>query len=395
MNKKKISIIIWCSFMAVFFVFLYVLNTTLEYTKPSDAEIGNVYEKAKVVKIISEELGEDPDYSYIQIGKQHLELKLLSGEFKGRVVTAINFVGRVDNKIATVGADMVVSSYDGFVTTSISNYSRETTLYALLFLFVFVLVFFGRMKGIKSIFSLLFTLVCVVFLLIPLIIKGMNPILASVLVVALSTAVTLFSLNGWCKKTMIAGISCTVCTMLAGVIAYTAGTMAHVTTLNTAEAENLLFIASDTALQVKDLLFAGILIATLGAVMDTTMSIASALAELKEVNSGMTKKQLFKSGMNIGKDVMGTMTNTLILAFTGSSINIILIYYMYALPYIGLINLDLLVVEIIQGLSGSIAVILSIPITAVIASRAFTAKDGLQKPPASRTKGKTPVKAGS
>lgn len=78
--------------------------------------------------------------------------------------------------------------------------------------------------------------------------------------------------------------------------------------------------------------------------------------------------QLLKSGMNIGKDIMGTMTNTLILAFTGSSINILIIYYMYSMPYMQLINMDLIVIELIQGLSGGIAVMLSIPITAIMAS---------------------------
>lgn len=102
--------------------------------------------------------------------------------------------------------------------------------------------------------------------------------------------------------------------------------------------------------------------------MDTTMSITSSIFEIVSIDNRLTKDELFKSGMNIGKDIMGTMTNTLILAFTGSSVNILIMYFMYNFPYIQLINIDLIVIEIVQGLSGGIAVILSIPITAVLAS---------------------------
>ncbi|MGL5694705.1 MAG: YibE/F family protein, partial [Peptostreptococcaceae bacterium] len=196
-----------------------------------------------------------------------------------------------------------------------------------------------------------------------------NTILASVIIVVLSTAVTMILLNGISKKTLVACISCILCTVIAGMIAYLFGKVTNISTYNTSEMQDLLFVAQNTSLKIKDLLFAGILIASLGAIMDTTMSITSSIFEMKEVGNNLSKKQLFESGMNIGKDIMGTMTNTLILAFTGSSINILIIYFMYRLPYIQLINIDLIVLEIVQGLSGGIAVILSIPVTAFAASQ--------------------------
>lgn len=369
--KKKIGTAAWIVFLVGFFAFLYVFNTTLDYQKPGDYQDGIVYEKARVIEVEKEDMGPDPDYDFIQIGKQWLKLEILTGEFAGRSTTAINYVQRVNNKPASMGTELVISSFDGFVTTSVVNYSRENYLYLLLALFLAVVLLFGRKKGLKSIASLAFTILCVLFLFLPMIIKGVEPILAAVVVVVLSTAVTLLALNGFCKKTVIAAVSCSVCTMFAGVIAYATGAISHISTLNESEAELLLFISDSTALRVKDLLFAGILIAALGAVMDTAMSIASSLTEMKSIDPTLTQKQLWRSGMNVGKDIMGTMTNTLILAFTGSSLNILLVYYMYSLPYIALINLDLLVVEVIRGLSGSIAVILAIPVTTLIASRAL------------------------
>lgn len=371
-NNNKISYqknnIMWTIFIISFFILLYFLNSSLEFNKPEDAPIGVVYEKAVVTKITSDTLAPDPDYPYINIGKQYLDVKITSGENKGKIVSVINFVGRTDNKPVKVGTRLVVSSYDDFISTIIVNYNREISIYILLFIFIFVVLFLGKSKGAKSLFSLVFTMICIFFIFIPLIIKGMNPIVSSIIIVILSTMVTMISLNGVTKKTFVASLSCILCTIVAGLIAYIFGKFNNISTFNTAELQDLLFVSTKTSLKVKDLLFAGILISSLGAIMDTTMSITSSIFEMKDINNNLSKSQLFISGMNIGKDIMGTMTNTLILAFTGSSINILIIYFMYNIPYIQLINIDLIVLEIVQGLSGGIAVILSIPITAFAAS---------------------------
>ena len=136
--------------------------------------------------------------------------------------------------------------------------------------------------------------------------------------------------------------------------------------LNTPEVEDLLFITENSGFRIDDLLTAGILIASMGAVMDTCMSIVSALFEMKEQNPKMSSKALLRSGFNIGRDMMGTMTNTLILAFAGSSINLMVIYYMYCMPAISLLNSDFLVVEIVKGLISSMAVVISIPVAALM-----------------------------
>ncbi|MDU3722897.1 MAG: YibE/F family protein [Clostridium celatum] len=365
-NKKNI---IWIISIASLFIFLIIFNKTLSYNKPEDRPVGIEYAKAEVINIISEELEPDPDFPYINIGKQNLELKIISGERKDEIVSVNNFIGRVDNKPAKVGTKYIISSYDNFITTVIVNYSRETAIYTLVFIFMLIVIFIGGLKGIKSIFSLGVTMVCVIFLFIPLIIRGINPIIASIVIVILSTGVTMLSLNGFSKKTVVACLSCILCTAIAGVLAYLFGVITNISSFNTNEAQDLLFVAQNTSLRVKELLFAGIIIVSLGAIMDTTMSITSSIFEMNEINNKLTSSQLFKSGMNIGRDVMGTMTNTLILAFTGSSINIVVIYFMYNLPYMQLINIDVIVIEIIQGLAGGIALVLSIPIAAFASSK--------------------------
>ena len=361
-------------------LFLIVFNRTLEYPRPGDALEGIEYATGRVIKIENDTLAPDPAFPYIEIGRQSLTLKLEGGKYAGKTVTALNFVERGMNTSAKIGTRMVLSSYDGFFSALVIDYNREPVVYALLAIFLGMIIWFGRAKGLKSIFALGFTLVSIIFFFIPMTVRGVNAIVAATIVVIMSTAVSLLCLNGWSRKSLISGVSCALCTFAAGLTAFIAGTAAHINTLNTAEAELLLFVSQGTKLQIHHLLFAGILFAALGAVMDTAVSITSAVAELKEVNPKMTPKELFRSGMNIGRDVMGTMTDTLILAFTGSGINLFVMFYMYRYQYTYLINMQALVVEFIQGLSGSIAVILSIPVSALLASRFITDEKNGKKP---------------
>ena len=113
----------------------------------------------------------------------------------------------------------------------------------------------------------------------------------------------------------------------------------------------------------KDLLFAGIIISALGACMDVGMSIASSLDEIKSKNPAITYKELFKSGMNIGRDVIGTMTNTLILAYVGGSITLILLFLACNINFVDIVNKETIAQEIISAIAGSMGVVYTVPIT--------------------------------
>ena len=126
-------------------------------------------------------------------------------------------------------------------------------------------------------------------------------------------------------------------------------------------------MAETSNLKVKGLMFAGILVSSLGAVMDVAMSISSSMFEIKSINTKLNKMQLFKSGMNIGKDIIGTMTNTLILAFTGGALCTLILLYSAKMSFSRIINLDFLGMEIIQGLAGTIGIILTVPATVLLA----------------------------
>lgn len=129
-----------------------------------------------------------------------------------------------------------------------------------------------------------------------------------------------------------------------------------------------MLLVSSNPIKIKGLFICGVLIAALGAIMDVAMSIASAVEELHSVNKDLTTKELFTRGMNIGRDAMGTMANTLILAFAGTSLNMMILIYSYHIPYLQLLNTDYVAIEIISAICGSMGIIVTVPLVAWISS---------------------------
>ena len=188
------------------------------------------------------------------------------------------------------------------------------------------LVLFGGFKGIKAVITLGLTGLAVVKILLPLILQGKNPILVSVPVCAGIIAVTLIIISGFNKKTFSAIFGTTGGVLIAGGVAYFVGSVAKLTGLGNDEAQMLMFLPQQVNFDFKGLLFSGIILGALGAIMDVGMSIASAMHEIEAANPEISNKDLIKSGMNVGRDIMGTMSNTLILAYAGGSLHLMLLY---------------------------------------------------------------------
>lgn len=201
---------------------------------------------------------------------------------------------------------------------------------------------------------------------LPLIYRGVSPVFAAVIVTLITTCVTMYLIGGWSIKTLASSSGTVIGVIIAGVFAWLFSKMAQITGYNVSEIENLIYVGEKTSIQIGELMFSGILIAALGAVMDVAMSIASTILEINEKNQTLTRKELFQSGMNVGKDMMGTMSNTLILAFTGGSINTLVFIYAYNYQYNQIINLHSIAVEIIQGIASSMGVILTVPCVSLI-----------------------------
>ena len=354
----------------IFFIFLYSFNK-IDKVQLTNKQ-GISYEKGKVVEIIEDNLQEDGS----RIGYQKVKIKMLSGELKGEVLEGTSFSGYLYGADCKVNMKVIVniSTSNEVSVVSVYSYYRAPIIYVFVGLFLLMLWVIGGKKGLKSVIGLIFTFICIMYLLLPMIYKGYSPFLSAVIVVILVTLVSLYLIDGITKKTISAMVGTVIVVVIAGVFAAGFGYFAKISGYNVKEVEELVFVANNTNLSVGSILFAGILISSLGAVMDVSMSIASTINEIYEHNPNLSKKELFKSGINVGKDMMGTMSNTLILAFTGGSLNTLILNYSYSMKYNQIINMYEIGIEIMQGVSGSIAIVLTVPLVSFISSRLLSYK---------------------
>ena len=333
------------------------------------------YELVRVQQVLFDNYTVDDNAEHALRGSQTLNVTVLTGPHRGDGFTVTNYLGPMHEKLAKKGTVLTVtitsdSREEGY-QMSIVNYNAVPVLIVLGCLFILAVVVIGRKKGVMSLIGLAATLAAIIFVLLPLWLKGFKAIPLT-LCACLWIAVTCFTLlGGVTRKTLSAMAGTILCVLFAGAVAALCGSLTGVSGMTMSEAEWLLDEAQATGivLNVRGLFVAGILVASLGAVMDVAMSIASAVTELAEVNPTMTHKQLFRSGMNIGRDMIGTMTNTLILAFVGSSLNLMLIMFAAGMQPYQLFNNDDTVMEIVKGVAGSLGLVLAVPFTAFIASR--------------------------
>ena len=348
----------------ILFLLLFFSFRGIEKTKLLDTD-GRNFEKAEVTKVISGNISSSGS------GKQTVELKLLSGDHKGKYVEATSSQSYLFGAKCKKGMKVIaiVNESKGELMASVYSVNRGSMIWLMVAVFVAIVVAVGGRKGVSSILSLIFTMLCIFYIFLPMIYKGISPIIAAVFVVIFTTVVTMTMVDGITKKSISAMLGTIIGVVFAGIFAIIFGKVTTITGYNVSDIENLVYVSEMTDIKIGELLFAGILIASLGAVMDVGMSIASTINELKEQNPQMTSKELFQSGMNVGRDMMGTMTNTLILAFTGGSINTLVFIFAYNYEYLQVINMYSVGIEIMQGLSSSLGVIMAVPFTSYISSK--------------------------
>lgn len=281
----KIARLVFIPVLIILFIlFLFWFNTNDQTNRNLSGAVNDIhYEKAKVIMVIDESLTEDDSLEGLYLGTQKLEVEILTGERKGEICTVTNHLSRYFNVLVREGMEIIVNiDSAGAENTKVSvfNYNRTPILYGMALVFFAALWGIGGKKGLLAILGLLITSVCMIFLFVPMVYQGYSPVWAAVLLVILSTCSTLLLLNGWGAKTFSAILGTTIGVLIAGVVANTAGLMAHISGLSSEEAESLLLISSKTGMHVPELLFAGILIASLGAVMDISISVASAIQEV-------------------------------------------------------------------------------------------------------------------
>lgn len=246
------------------------------------------------------------------------------------------------------------------------DYVRDRFTLWILVVFLALLILIGKWKGLKTILTLGLTLFMIIKVLLPGMLKGYPPIPLTVGVSFVITFATIILINGINVKSVAAITGVFGGLLAAGLVMFIAGSQVRLTGLSSEEAVMLMYIPQGVNFDFRELLFAGIIMGALGAVMDVGMSIASAMTEIYRVNPEVNRRQLMVSGMNVGRDIMTTMSNTLILAYTGAALPLMLLFMAYETSIIKILNLDLIATEIVRALSGSIGLLLTIPLTVLV-----------------------------
>ncbi len=376
-KKEKSTIIVLAAAAVVFFCALFythssdILNGSEDVLNYDGDEIME-YENATVTKIISEDLEVDEVAEDAYRGTQELAVIVKSGRYKGERMMAYNYLGPFNGVPLEVGDNVVLNiktHKDGEHSATTYEFNRIPILAIFVLLFFVVIVIIGGWTGFKSLIGLVFTFVCLLAILIPLLLKGAPTVLTTFLTCGYIALVSFTILGGIHRKTMTAFLGTVSGAFFAMVFGLTVQFFAKIDGLRLETAEPLLqYKYAGVPISLRGLLVAGIIISALGAVMDIAMSISSALEEIHSANPSLSQKELFKSGMNIGRDMAGTMTNTLILAFLGSEFALMLLYYAHGLTFYHLYSTSFIAVETISGISSSIGMILAIPLTALISA---------------------------
>ena len=362
-HKKVLIVVVILSIIGIIYGSL-AINKNFGVQKYFNYE----FVDGEVLSIKEETINPDPLIPGRFIGKQKIEVKILEGVHKGKKYDVINVLSNRHNIFAEPGmkAIFTVRERDGKEHIWFYNYKMDRYIYILIGLFCLTLVVFGRLSGAKSILSLIFTGVIIIFVLIPIIFRGGNPIPWAIFLCSIITIVTFLLIGDFNRKTYSAILGTIIGVMISGMISYIFGSLSKLSGIHMEKGEQILYLAADYKVKIDGLMFTSILIASLGAINDVAMSIASSCNELCKRNPDIHLDDLFASLMNIGKDIMGTMTNTLILAFTGSSLNLMLMIWGFQMSTKQFINMPIIAIELIQALSGSIGIVLTVPITATI-----------------------------
>ena len=305
---------------------------------------------------------------------------ITSGEFKGQSFKMTQLLDEVSPPVPpqVEAGDKILVGYSEpeNENSAISGWSYAGVNHSLgVFLLVigfFVLILIiGRSKGIWTIISLAVTVVAVLLLFIPSVLLGQNIYVTTIILTLFVILSSLTILNGWNKKTLCAVVGNAGGIFASGILAIFINKAFGVTGILNQDYLFLTMLEGGVSINLPALIWSGILIGSVGAIMDVSMSLSSAMYELSEQMYEPSFKKLVISGLNIGRDAIGTMTNTLILAYVGGSMATILLFTAYTRDFVVILNYEMLLVEIIQAIVGSIGILLAVPITVFFSAAVF------------------------
>lgn len=377
-KNKKIFIHIAIIMLSAAFIFIGYCINKIELDKQKN-EISYAAQVISVEDINKESV--ESSYENLQSTIIRFKARIMSGELKNEEVEAFQYIDdivAVNPKEIETGDKIIISLLDSRTEESkvwtFLEYNRINILLYLTIGFLALIVVFGNTKGINTIISLVFTILSIFVVYIPSILKGNNVYLSSIIISVFIIFMTILIINGVNKKSFCAIVGNLGGLLIAGLLAFIASKALNMTGLIDQDSMFLVMVNPENPIDLKAILWGSIVIGSLGAVMDVSMSIASAMNEIVENSNGIDFKTLLKSGINIGRDAMGTMTNTLILAYIGSSLSVVLLLVVYYKDTMLLFSLEMIVHEIMQAVIGSMGILFAIPVTSLFSSYVYMNK---------------------
>ncbi len=373
--------------MLLLFVIFAINSASAAENSPSTIELDTVqeyYVKAKVLEIESLDDG-SPNDSIPMMQEQLVKVEILDGKYSGQVLDARNTLsGSAGIDISAQEGDQVIVYISEMALTSdtqpeiaeiyVVEKVRSNSYKILLGIFMGLLVLIGGIQGVKALVGLGFTGAGIFLVLLPALAEGRPPLLVTLPVLMAVTLLTMLVVAGFSRKALAATLGTAGGLLVAGLLAVLiGGDLASLQGLGTEEERMLLYI-ENIHINTQGILFSGILLGALGAIMDVAMSVASAVEEVKKANPTLSPVQLTRAGMQVGRDVMGTMANTLILAYAGGALPFLVLYISYQAPLVYWLNTEFIASEVLRAVAGSIGLIVSVPITAALAG-ALSRKD--------------------
>jgi uncharacterized membrane protein len=363
------SNIIFALIMLMVIIVLFLIPTGFE----KEINANGTQAKAEILEVDNSSIH---DIGLIKHGTQICKVKIVTGQFKGIQASAFNeLLGKLEMDKIFVPGDKALVSIDikddkiQFVTL-IDHY--RINLEILLFgAFILLLILFAGWTGVRALLSFAFTVLMIWKVLIPCFLKGYNPILLSLLLVAALTTVTILLVSGFNLKSYIAIFGSLSGSILTCILAVIFGNSFKVHGAVLAFSESLLYSGYQN-LSLTNIFIAGIFIASAGALMDLAMDISAAVYEVTEKKPSITAKEAIKSGLTIGRTVLGTMTTTLLLAYSGGYIALLMVFMSLDTPIVNILNLKYVSGEILNTIVGSFGLVTVAPFTAILAGIFFT-----------------------
>ena len=341
------------------------------------------YLKARVTELVSADIIDYPN------GTNETSIvfncEVLSGAKKGETITASQSVsdqGAFRVKAVEKGDRIILvnSAFQGADSSRneyfFAEYARADAVFILLGVFAFLVILFGGKKGVSTLISLAFTCLAVIAVLVPAILAGKDIYIATAITCSYMVIMTLVIVNGYSAKTLSAILGCLGGIAVSALICFI---MQKVIKLSGyLEEQDYFLVLMNPDIDLKAIVYSSILIGAVGAVMDVAVDISSSLSEISRKIGYVPFSDMFASGIRIGRDIMGTMSNTLVLAYIGSSLCGVLLICSYKTSALNIFNAESIVVELLQAIVGSLGILFAIPVTAAVCSVIYNRKNPRQ-----------------